>query len=171
VRIDLGGIGKGLAADRVARGLIERGATAASVALGGDLALAGTPPGGWWDVPVEDPMRDGRVLFHHHLAGGAIVTSTTRIRRWDSYECTYHHIFDPRAGRPTDSGVVAAIVAGSDAWWAEGIAKAAIAAGPDLGRELLEQSGLVSWLFDEEGRVIEARLETAIREETRCSPK
>lgn len=46
VALDLGGIGKGLAADLVATGLLERGAGGAAVGLGGDVRVAGLAPGG-----------------------------------------------------------------------------------------------------------------------------
>ena len=45
VQLDLGGIGKGLAADLVASGLVERGALGACVALGGDVRVAGSSAG------------------------------------------------------------------------------------------------------------------------------
>lgn len=45
MRIDLGGIGKGYAADLIAAELIAAGAEGVSVNLGGDLRVAGVAPG------------------------------------------------------------------------------------------------------------------------------
>ena len=55
--LDLGGIGKGLAADRVVEGLIARGAVSACVSMGGDLRVAGPGPDrdDAWEIRVEDP--------------------------------------------------------------------------------------------------------------------
>lgn len=44
VQLDLGGVGKGLAADLVAAELIERGARGACMNVGGDLRVLGVPP-------------------------------------------------------------------------------------------------------------------------------
>src|SRR5205823_4463593 len=99
VRIDLGGIGKGLAADLVAQGLVDRGARTVLVGLGGDLVAHGeSPPDGAWDVPVQDPADDERVAFRYPLARGALVTSTSRIRSWTRNGRSYHHIIDPATG-------------------------------------------------------------------------
>ena len=53
---DPGGIGKGLAADKVVADLIGAGAAGACVNLGGDLRVAGrAPEGGDWTIAIEDP--------------------------------------------------------------------------------------------------------------------
>ena len=57
VRLDLGGIGKGLAADLARRRTHRRGARSACVSLGGDIRVAGsTPDGPGGTIPVEDPL-------------------------------------------------------------------------------------------------------------------
>ena len=54
--IDLGGIGKGFAADIVAEELVEMGATGAVVNIGGDLRATGTPSDdASWYLGIEDP--------------------------------------------------------------------------------------------------------------------
>ena len=53
VALDLGGIGKGFAADLVSTELLQAGASGACVNLGGDLRVRGTPPDGAWIVEVE----------------------------------------------------------------------------------------------------------------------
>ncbi|HEY4609174.1 MAG TPA: FAD:protein FMN transferase, partial [Ilumatobacteraceae bacterium] len=96
---DAGGIGKGLAADLVARGLIDRGARTVLVSLGGDLRARGEPPpDGAWDIPVEDPGDEDRVAFRYPLVAGALVTSTTAYRNWRRNGRRYHHIIDPATG-------------------------------------------------------------------------
>jgi thiamine biosynthesis lipoprotein len=155
-RVDLGGIGKGLAADLVARGLVERGARSVIVGLGGDLRARGEPPPqGPWDVPVMDPFDDERVAFRFPLAHGALVTSTTRIRTWTRGGRRYHHLIDPASGDSARSGLAAAVVHGRDAWWSEGIAKAAVVAGAEAGAALVHDAGVRAWLFGDDGSVYE----------------
>ena len=154
VRLDLGGIGKGLAADLVIDGLIDRGARAACISMGGDIRVGGEPPvPAGWSIPVEDPFAEGRVLFRWPLAGGAIVTSTTRFRRWRRGGTLHHHLIDPGTGRSARTGIAAVVVTAAEAWLAEGYAKAALVAGPAAGAEMLADAGLTGWMFSDDGVV------------------
>ena len=148
VRFDLGGIGKGLAVDQVASGLIARGAAGACVGAGGDIRVAGTAPSGGWRIPVEDPVSGGD-WFVAALTAGAIVTSTSRYRRWLDHDGrVVHHLIDPGTGQPAQAGIDAVVVAAGDAWWAEVLAKSALIAGPGDGRALLERFGVTSWMVE-----------------------
>jgi thiamine biosynthesis lipoprotein len=155
-RIDLGGVGKGLAADLVARGLVDRGARTALVSMGGDMRARGEPPpAGAWDIPVLDPFDETRVAFRYPLTAGAIVTSTTRIRSWTRGGRSYHHLIDPATGDSARGGLAAAVVAADEAWHAEGLAKAIIIGGADQGGRLADDTGVHAWLFHDDGRVVE----------------
>ncbi len=151
VRIDLGGIGKGLAVDLIAQGLVDRGAASACVALGGDVRVAGDPPNAaGWSVPVEDPVS-GVPVFQTGITKGALAMSTTLIRRWHRGGREVHHIVDPSDGLPAEGGIVSAVVAAKDAWWAEGLAKAAIVAGRQGGAALLHEHGVAAWFALDDG--------------------
>lgn len=152
VTLDLGGVGKGLAADLVATGLVARGAAGACVGMGGDVRVAGRgPDGGAWSIEVEDPFDESRVLCTRRLDCNAIVTTTTRFRRWTRGDAVLHHIIDPVTGAPAARGVTAVIAEGDDAWWTEGVAKAALVAGVNDGLELLERLGVAAIIFDDDG--------------------
>ena len=146
LRLDLGGVGKGLAADLVAAELVRDGAAAAYVSVGGDIAAAGEPPDDGWDVPLLDP-RDGRPFAHHRLCDGGLVMSTSALRRWRIGGVDAHHLLDPSTGAPSSSPVVAVAVAAASAARAEGLAKAALLAGPDAGLELLGDAGITAWML------------------------
>jgi thiamine biosynthesis lipoprotein len=151
VRIDLGGIGKGSAADRVAAGLRERGVTAACVALGGDVRAFGSgngPDGRGWAIPVEDPDDPGRVRFTHVIDDGAIVTSTDRFRRWRRDGHDHHHLLDPATGLPARTGLRAVIVADRSCARAEVLAKTAFVAGRSDGAALLARFGAEGWFVE-----------------------
>ncbi|MFN8051372.1 MAG: FAD:protein FMN transferase [Acidimicrobiales bacterium] len=158
VAVDLGGIGKGLAADAVSRWLADAGASSACVALGGDVAVAGVAPPDGWAVPIEDPARPGSDLGTVRLYGGAIVASTTVQRRWRIGSDMAHHLVDPSTGRSTASGVATAIVRGPDAAHAEAVAKAAVVAGPVDGVALVERLGLSGLLIGDDGSRFDAGL-------------
>ncbi len=145
--IDLGGIGKGLAADLVADELIAAGANSAYVSLGGDIHAAGEPVDeNGWRVPLLHPTT-GAAVDHHALYSGALVMSTVAIRRWTRGEDEYHHIIDPRSGRPARTDLVAVAVADQSAARAEALAKAAIIAGSIDGAALLRAADVKAWMI------------------------
>ena len=58
--IDLGGIGKGFAAQTVRRCLQKQGIQSAVLSLGGNVTLLGSKPDGAdWTVGLQDPQTDG----------------------------------------------------------------------------------------------------------------
>lgn len=66
LRLDPGGVGKGLASDMVARQLRDLGALGALVEIGGDLRVVGNGPHhGFWPIGVDDPFG--------HIDGGGVV--------------------------------------------------------------------------------------------------
>jgi thiamine biosynthesis lipoprotein len=151
IGLDLGGLGKGLAADLVAEGLLLRGASSALVALGGDIRTAGDTPDGGWCVPVLDPFDADAVWRDVVLDAEAIVTSTSLMRRWRRGEHDLHHIIDPITGMPSEGDVVAVVARGPEAWWAEGLAKAAMVLGEAGAGPLLEGTGVTATLFRADG--------------------
>ena len=161
VGLDLGGIGKGAAADLVVRGLRARGVTSGCVGMGGDVHAVGPgngPDGAGWAITVEDPMDPTRAWFTHVIDDGAIVTSTDRIRRWDRAGHEVHHLIDPRTGLPARTGLAAVVVAAPTCAAAEVLAKAAFVAGPDAGRALLDRFAVDAWFAtDTPARLVAAR--------------
>jgi thiamine biosynthesis lipoprotein len=151
VGIDLGGIGKGAAADRVVAGLAARGVVAACVSLGGDVRAFGdghSASGHGWGVPVLSPPSDGaHVMCTREIHDGAIVTSTTGPRRWRHRGRREHHLIDPTTGRAADTGLAAVVVADRSTARAEVLAKAAFVAGRERGEDLLARFGVDGWFI------------------------
>lgn len=102
MEIDLGGIGKEYAVDRVAQGLEQAGFKAALVNFGGDLRAVGPRrDGSAWTIGVDDPRRTGeRCLARHTLLIGALATSGDARRFIEVGGRRYGHILDPRTGWP-----------------------------------------------------------------------
>ena len=123
LRLDLGGVGKGLAIDLLADVLLAGGVGSAIVSLGGDVRLAGRVPLGGFTVPVTDPWDGSELTSMVLQAPGAVVTSSTRRRRWQTDDGGWaHHLIDPRTGRPADRGGAAVVAVAAEAWWAESLA-------------------------------------------------
>ncbi len=145
-RIDLGGIGKGLAVDMAACRL--GGFAGFVVDAGGDMRAAGAQPDGSpWTVGVEDPHAPERDLLVLALRDRAVATSTVAHRRWLAHGRLQHHIIDPRSGRPAASGVRAVTCLAPTAARAETLAKAALVLGPRQGLRLLASQEDVAGLM------------------------
>ncbi len=136
VRIDTGGIGKGLAADLASARLA--GHELHVVDAGGDLRIGGERP-----VPrlveIEHPLGGPPIGFS--LAAGAVATSGVATRLWRSDRGFAHHLLDPSSGAPAWTGVIQATAVAQTALGAETLSKAAFLRGPDGGREVLAGTG------------------------------
>ncbi|HEX9064988.1 MAG TPA: FAD:protein FMN transferase, partial [Streptosporangiaceae bacterium] len=105
VQLDLGSTAKAVAADRCAAKITAGLGTGVLVSLGGDIAVAGTPPDGGWQVKVTDdhaagPGAPGQVVS---ITAGGLATSSTTVRSWTADGRAMHHIIDPRTGEPAVS--------------------------------------------------------------------
>jgi thiamine biosynthesis lipoprotein len=176
VELDLGSTGKALAADLAAAAAMDAGALDAGaldagaldavardcgeeagvlVSLGGDIATAGRPPaGGWRILAAEDSETsvdaEGEVVA---IDGGAIATSSTRVRRWHTRGgVEMHHLIDPRTGAPTAGPWRTASVVAGTCVEANTAATAAIVLGEN-GIAWLEAAGMPARLVDNEGGV------------------
>lgn len=134
VRVDLGGIAKGLVADATLRRLLGS-FEAALVDAGGDIAAAAGPGLSPWRVAL--PFRGEGVPAAIRLRRGGVATSATA-RRWNGPQGPAHHIIDPFTGRPANRGVRAVTVVARSATVAEVLAKALLIGGPADGPGLVE---------------------------------
>jgi thiamine biosynthesis lipoprotein len=154
VGFDPGGIGKGLAADRVVDELLARGATGACVNVGGDVRVEGVAPGGrGWVIAVDHPIS-GDTLAALRLGAGAVVSTWRTKRVWGAPDDVRHHLIDPATGAPSWSGLSGVVVTAARAWWAEVLAKAAYVAGPVDGVRVLERHGACGFLVGDDGVVV-----------------
>ncbi len=132
--IDLGGIGKGWAVDRMATIL----GTPCLVNGGGDVFAAGRPPGKpAWRVGVADPFRPEQDLIVLSVSDRGVATSSTVKRRWRVGDAVLHHLIDPRTGRPSTSDAVQVTVVTSSAALADYHAKVALLQGADAALSYL----------------------------------
>lgn len=155
VHLDLGGIAKGYAADRLVECLLEAGAAGACVNVGGDIRVEGCGPhDGPWVIALDhgQTVAPSRVA----LVAGAVCTSSRARRRWCVGSDEAHHLIDPRSGRSVDEGLAWVSVIARHAAQAEVLTKAVFLAGPDIGRVLLEELGVAGVLVRDDNVIIEA---------------
>ncbi len=112
--VDLGGIAKGYAADKLADLFVEYEIPRAMAQLGGNvLAWGDRPDGTAWRVGVQDPARpDEQNAFAGilNLKNAFAVTSGGYQRYFEEGGKTYHHIIDPATGYPADSDLTSVTV-------------------------------------------------------------
>ena len=140
VRIDSGGVVKGLAADLVA--VLLAGYSRFAVDAAGDLAIGGvraaTNP---YEVEVEHPLT-GEHIHTVPVARGGIATSGLNSRMWRREDGSIaHHLLDPSTGEPAWTGLLMVTALGGSALEAETLAKWALLSGPDGARRVLERHG------------------------------
>jgi thiamine biosynthesis lipoprotein len=139
MRLDLGGIAKGYAADEALRVLEQQGIKRALVAAGGDIAVSGPPPGarGWkiGIAPLEDADRDpNRYLLLHDAAAS---TSGDAEQYVEIDGKRYSHIVDPKTGLGL-VGRQSVTVTARRGITADSLTKVVSVLGPEKGLPLID---------------------------------
>ena len=133
MRLDLGGIAKGFAADRALQTLRETGIRRAMVVAGGDIALGDAPPdaAGWRIdiVPFDGVSPPVRAVT---LANAGISTSGDAEQFMELGGVRYSHVLDPRTGEPLTGRSAVTIIA-KDATTSDAMAKAVAVLGRTPG--------------------------------------
>ena len=144
LRLDSGGLAKGLFADLVAAELAAHDGFVVDCA--GDLRLGGVAR----EVAVADPFG-GPPVHVLTVADGAVATSGISRRSWlDAEGRPAHHLLDPATGRPAFTGIVQATALAPTAVQAEIRGKAALLGGPSSAAARLPDGGV---LVLDDGRV------------------
>jgi FAD:protein FMN transferase len=139
MRLDLGGIAKGFAADEMLRVLAKHGLTRALVSAGGDLRAGESPPGkDGWTVSIlpVDEKKEGPRYFT--LANGAVSTSGDAEQFVEIAGVRYSHIVDPRTGVGL-LGRMSATVVAPDGITADSLTKAVAVMGAEKGFAVLKE--------------------------------
>jgi len=150
--MDLGGM-KGYTADRAAAVLKERGIKDALVAVAGDIwALGRRQDGKPWRIGVQHPRDPDKTITVLDLSDRYVSTSGDYERFVILEKKRYHHIIDPRTGKPS-KGVISATLIGSKGALIDPLAKAPFILGPAEGLRILRAAGAEAIIVDEQGKV------------------
>ncbi len=141
--VDLGGIGKEYAVDRVIEQSRPFGIIDIMVDFGRDVRASGVAPdGGPWRVGLEHPLDPGTCWGGVRASNRAVTTSGDYLRGFEIEGRRYSHIIDPRTGRPIDNGCCSASVIAPTCTEAGALSTAALILGAEQGLRLIERSGL-----------------------------
>lgn len=156
--VDLGGIAKGYASDRVAEILRQNAVTGAAVSLGGNVYVCGQKPDGTgWSVAVQDPKNTDSYALTLELTDTFAVTSGGYQRFFAGEDGTvYQHILDPRTGRPAETDLLSVTVIAQNGTMADAYSTALYVMGEqgacDFWRQSAAAFDLV--LITADGRVL-----------------
>ncbi len=137
--LDLGGIGKGYAADEAQEVLKKHGITRALVAAGGDIVVSGPPPDAdGWSVgvaPLNNPnAKPSRYLV---LKDSAVSTSGDFEQHIEIDGKRYSHLIDPRTGVGLSERLSVTVIA-RHGIYADPLTKAVSVLGAERGLALIE---------------------------------
>jgi thiamine biosynthesis lipoprotein len=139
MRLDLGGIAKGYAADEAVKAVVACGLPRVLVRGSGDIAAADPPPNErGWRIGVAPLNPDEPPTRFVELARGAISTSGDARQHLVVDGRRYSHIIDPRTGSPVAGRSSVTVIAPSGGV-ADGLATAASVLGPDRALGLIEK--------------------------------
>lgn len=111
MKLDLGGIAKGYAADEAQKVLRRHGIVSALIEMGGDVVLSDAPPGTkGWIVRVPN-AGDDRGPAEMHLANCAVSSSGDTEQFVVIGGIQYSHVVDPRTGQALTNRVQATVIA------------------------------------------------------------
>lgn len=152
VSLDLGGIAKGYAVDRVVDLLRRRLVAAALINAGGSsiYALGSPPDGPAWDVRIQDPVRRERVALTVSLRDRALSVAGARGRGFEEDGVFYGHIMDPRRGCPA-RGVLSVAVSSDTATEGDALADALFVQGLEWTRAYVRGHPSTEALFFQPG--------------------
>lgn len=139
-RIDLGGIGKGYAADHVVEILKEHGVSRALVSLGGNVYAVGSKEKGLnWTIAITDPDDEQLYLGTLSVSDTSVVTSGDYERYFEKDGKRYCHIFDSKTGYPAETDLRSVTVVSSNSTEADGYTTALFVMGHDKAVEFCEE--------------------------------
>ncbi|MEZ6044530.1 MAG: FAD:protein FMN transferase [Planctomycetaceae bacterium] len=141
MRLDLGGIAKGYAADAALKELKKQGLNCAILDFGGDVVVGDPPPGKeYWTIAVAPLKNDaGAEKFQFiDLKNGSVATSGDAYQYVELDGVRYSHIVNPKTGLGLTERSSVTVIAPNgtlaDAW-----ASAVSVLGPERGVETINR--------------------------------
>lgn len=147
--LDLSGIAKGYAVDRISAWLKHRGYQNHLVEVGGEIHVSGlSPRGDAWRIAVEspEPLGGGSVRAVE-LRDVAVATSGDYRNYYEIDGRRYSHTIDPRSGRPVEHRLASVTVIAPTCAYADAMATALNVLGPEAGMKLAQQHAIAAFFI------------------------
>lgn len=133
--LDLCGIAKGYALDRIVDALPSIGVNSALIELGGEVRTLGRHPDGRpWHVGIERPDSEPGIMDYIVAPGHlALATSGTGRQHVALGQGGISHLIEPRTGRPVEAAPASVSVLAETAMRADALATALMVMGVERG--------------------------------------
>src|SRR5690606_13775941 len=139
MKIGVGSIGKGYAADKGRELLQSLGVVGGIVNASGDLSAWGTQPGQRpWRIGVSNPFKPHKMVKVLKLRDGAVATSGSNEKYAEIGGKRYSHIINPQTGWPS-TGLTSVTVSGPSAEFANFLSTSIMVLGKKQGRKLVKK--------------------------------
>ena len=153
LKLDLGGIAKGEAVDRIIAILRRHDLGDAIVNAGGDLRAIGARGSRAWRIGIKSPRATGLLGVIELGDGEAAFTSGDYERYFEYQGRRLHHLLDPATGYPVEHTQAITVIA-ADGVTADAAATALFVAGPERWRRVASAMGIRFVLrVDASGRI------------------
>lgn len=151
--VDLSGIAKGHAVDRIAGYLKQADVSAFLVDIGGEMrAHRNDPRRRPWRIGVEKPLHGPRRIHRVIAIGEGSVATSGDYRNFTTRGTTrYSHIIDPRSGAPARHDLASVTVVAPTAEDADAWSTALMVLGPREGFAFAEREGIAAHFMERSG--------------------
>mgnify|MGYP001244526937 FL=1 len=164
MKIDLGGIVKGYAADEVKRIFLENDVNSAIIDLGGNIyALGDKPSGEAWKIGIQDPFTvTGNYIGILNTIDSSIVTSGDYERYFVHKGERYHHIIDAKTGYPAKNEISGISIISNKSIDGDALSTALFVMGIEEGTKLVNSLEDINTIFitKEKEVIISKKLES-----------
>jgi len=139
MKISFGGIGKGYAADKAKKVLVDNNVTSGIINASGDLSVWGKQSSGeLWKVAITNPFNKEDIIAVLPFSEGSIVTSGNYEKFTEIDGEIYSHIINPKTGIPAQ-GIASVTIFSLNAELADALATAVFVMGKDVGLDRVDQ--------------------------------
>ena len=155
--LDLGGIAKGFASEKIADLFKSRGVKSGIIDLGGNIYAIGLKNDGEsWNIGIRDPLEpSGSPALVLSVSDSAVITSGNYERYKIVDGRRFSHFFDPKTGESIQSDLLSVTIITSDGSLADGLATAFMITGSErainLSRKITPAPGIVLFRQDSRG--------------------
>ena len=142
MEIDFGGIGKGYITDELVKILTDEKVESAIINLGGNVfGFRKKPDGSLWNIAIRDPNEPDKYMAAIRLEDSAVITSGGYERYFEENGIIYHHILDPRTGKPSDSGLKSVSIISKDGTLADALSTSLFIMGEEKAIGYWKENG------------------------------
>ncbi len=139
VMLDMDGIAKGYAAQKIAEKLYSSGVSHGIVTAGRTVGVFGEKPDGSpFKIGISDPDDSSKAIGYIYTEGGFLSVAGDREEFFEEGGKIYHHIIDPETGYPCDSGLSGVAVLSQNGATADALSTALLVMGYEDGMKLYE---------------------------------